>query len=245
MRVRFPSPAPVRIKDFRASPLGNPFPRAAKRPTLSRMKHAVAIPSLWLLSLVGTLPIFSGELGESASRPRGFVIEERGNEAWLVRPGGERFFSLGVCVVSQGTARQEFDRANPGYAAWQHYADSNAWAEATVKRLKSWGFTTVGGWSDFQPLQRVAEPGIAFAPVLHIGSTAGAPWWDMWDSKITDRMEAVARDQILAWRDDPRVLGYYSDNEMGWWNGILFKMTLEQAATSGQRERLVALLREQ
>src|SRR5262249_18393925 len=90
-----------------------------------------------------------------------------------------------------------------------------------------------------------AEPGIAFAPVLHIGSTAGAPWWDMWDSKITDRMEEVAREQILALRDDPRVLGYYSDNEMGWWNGILFKMTLEQAPPSGQRERLVALLREQ
>lgn len=30
--------------------------------------------------------------------------------------------------------------------------------------------------------------GISPRLVLHIGSTAGAPWWDMWDSKITDRM---------------------------------------------------------
>jgi hypothetical protein len=66
----------------------------------------------------------------------------------------------------------------------------------------------------------------------------------MWDSKITDRMDAVAREQILALRDDPRVIGYYSDNEMGWWNAILFKMTLEQAPTSGQRQRLIKLLRE-
>jgi len=29
------------------------------------------------------------------------------------------------------------------------------------------------------------------------------------------------------------VIGYYSDNEMGWWNAILFKMTLEQAPTAG------------
>ena len=64
----------------------------------------------------------------------------------------------------------------------------------------------------------------------------------MWDSKITDRMDAVAREQILALRDDPRVIGYYSDNEMGWWNAILFKMTLEQAPSSGQRQPAYRLL---
>ncbi|MGH8527559.1 MAG: hypothetical protein ACREXY_26115, partial [Gammaproteobacteria bacterium] len=125
-----------------------------------------------------------------------------------------------------------------------HYGDSNQWARTTLKRLKGWGFTTVGGWSDFAVLKNCGDPGVAFAPVLHIGSTAGAPWWDMWDPKITDRMDAVAREQILALRDDPRVIGYYSDNEIGWWNAILFKMTLEQAATSGQRQRLIKLLRE-
>jgi len=39
-------------------------------------------------------------------------------------------------------------------------------------------------------------------------------------------------------------LGYYSDNEMGWWNAALFQMTLEQAPTSGQRRRLLELLRQ-
>jgi hypothetical protein len=149
-----------------------------------------------------------------------------------------------VCVVSQGASRKEFNPANPGYAAWQHYADSNGWAKATLKRLKAWGFTTISGWSDFQVLRDNDGQDVAFAPVLHIGATAGAPWWDMWDSKITDRMDAVAREQILALRDDPRLIGYYSDNEMGWWNAILFKMTLEQAPTSGQRQRLIQLLRE-
>src|SRR5947209_7823361 len=54
-----------------------------------------------------------------------FSIRQQGKTAWLVRPNGERFFSLGVCCVNQGASRQEFDPANPGYAAWQHYADSN------------------------------------------------------------------------------------------------------------------------
>jgi hypothetical protein len=173
----------------------------------------------------------------------GFSIKRQGDTAWLVRPNGEQFFSLGICCVSQGASRKDFNSANPAYAGWRHYADSNLWAKATLKRLKAWGFTTVGGWSDFHALRPHADGDMAFAPVLHIGSTAGAPWWDMWDPKITDRMDAVARDQILALRDDPRVIGYYSDNEMGWWNAILFKMTLEQAPTSGQRQRLIELLR--
>jgi hypothetical protein len=183
---------------------GKPVSSGGKAP-YSQLHEARYHHSKSMAAVFGWDPLSRRRWTCSASR--GFIIQEAGNETWLVRPDGERFFSLGVCVVSQGTAREEFDRANPGYAAWQHYADSNAWAEATVKRLKSWGFTTVGGWSDFQPLRRVAEPGIAFAPVLHIGSKAGAPWWDMWDSKITERIEEVAREQILALRDDPRVLG--------------------------------------
>jgi len=143
-----------------------------------------------------------------------------------------------------GVSRDEFDPDNPGYAAWQHYSDSNRWAEATLKRLKSWRFNTIGGWSDFPVLRKSADMDVAFAPVLHLGATAGAPWWDMWDPKMVDRMDQVAREQIMALRDDPRLIGYYSDNEIGWWNAILFQMTLEQASTSGQRQRLMKLLRE-
>jgi hypothetical protein len=180
---------------------------------------------------------------ESGSRPPAFSIQERDQTAWLVRPNGQPFFSLGVCCVNQGASREEFNSANPGYAAWRYYADSNLWANATLKRLKDWGFTTIGGWSDFQALRRSPDHAMSLAPVLHIGSTAGAPWWDMWDPKIIDRMDQVAREQILPLRDDPRLIGYFSDNEIGWWNAILFKMTLEQAATSGQRQRLIELLR--
>jgi len=66
----------------------------------------------------------------------------------------------------------------------------------------------------------------------------------MWDPRVIQRLDEVACEQILPLRNDPRVIGYYSDNEIGWWNAILFKMTLEQAPTSGQRQRLIALLRQ-
>jgi hypothetical protein len=109
--------------------------------------------------------------------------------------------------------------------------------------LHDWGFTTIGAWSEHQTLRAAAGTNFFFTPVLHLGSTAGAPWWDMWDEKVIRRMDDGARNQILPWRGERRVIGYYSDNEMGWWNATLFKMTLEQAPGSGQRRRLLQLLR--
>src|SRR5262249_31886327 len=138
----------------------------------------------------------------------------------------------------------EFDPENPSYAAWQHYPDDRTWAEAALRRLKSWGFTTIGAWSDHAVLMQADERLPCLTPVLHIGSTAGAPWWDMWDPKIIQRMDDVAREQILPIRDDPRLVGYYTDNEMGWWNAALFHMALEQPPASGQRRRLLELLRQ-
>src|SRR5947209_3819812 len=162
----------------------------------------------------------------------------------LLMPSGQPIFSLGVCCVNMGTPREKYDPQKPGYAAWREYTNPASWAETTLSRLKSWGFTTIGGWSDYAALRRSKRMDLAFAPVLYMGRSAGAPWVDMWDPKVIPTMEAVAREQILPIRDDPRLLGYYTDNEMGWWNAALWKVTLEQKPQSGQRQRLVKLLRD-
>ncbi|PYJ06539.1 MAG: hypothetical protein DME25_06460, partial [Verrucomicrobia bacterium] len=177
-----------------------------------------------------------GLLRVEAATNAPFSIQQREGNFWLTRPNGEMFFSLGVCVVHEGASREEFNPTNFGYAAYQHYENSNRWAEAALKRLKLWKFTTVGAWSDLGALKQCRDPDVAFTPVLAVGMTCGAPWRDMWDTNLIARMHQVARDQILPLRDDPRLLGYYSDNEMGWWNATLFKMTLEHSPTSGQRQ---------
>lgn len=173
-----------------------------------------------------------------------YAVEQDQDNSWLTKPGGERFFSMGVCVVNQGVSRQRFNPANPGYAAFQEYERSNRWAETTAKRLESWKFTTVGGWSDYKALQQCHDADLAFIPVLAVGMSCGVPWVDMWDTNVITRMHQIAREQILPVRDDSRLLGYYTDNEMGWWNAALFKLTLQQPPTSGQRQRLMQLLRE-
>ena len=57
-------------------------------------------------------------------------------------------------------------------------------------------------------------------------------------------MDQIADDFIAPLRDDPRVIGYYCDNEIGWWDGALWRLTFAQAPTSRQRQRLIQLLRD-
>ena len=202
--------------------------------------HFVVVRNLLLTAAL----ITAGHFRSAAVTNAPFSIQEREGVSWLVKPNGEKFFSLGVCVVNEGATIEQFNATNPGYAAFQHYESSNRWAEATLKRMKSWRFTTIGGWSDFAALRQCRDTEVTFIPMLGIGMRAGAPWLDMWDTNVIARMHQIARDQILPLRDDPRLLGYYSDNEMGWWNAALFNLTLEQPPTSGQRQLLLRLLRE-
>ncbi len=190
----------------------------------------------------GLLALCLLSVGAQTNAP--YSIQQHDGIFWLTRPDGERFFSLGVCCVDQGASRTKFSPTNPGYAAFQHYEDASRWAETALTRLKSWNFTTVGGWSDYRDLLQCRDADMAFIPVLAIGMSCGVPWLDMWDTNIIAQMQKIARDKIQPLNKDPRVIGYYSDNEMGWWNGTLFKMTLEQASASGQRQRLVQLLHE-
>src|SRR5438093_583361 len=50
---------------------------------------------------------------EASAAEKPFSIQRQDGNFGLVRPNGERFFSLGVCVVNMGASRAEFDLNNP------------------------------------------------------------------------------------------------------------------------------------
>jgi hypothetical protein len=227
--------------------------RDGNRNRLSIIVAAATLSAAFLAHLACTTsaprreaPVESAvESGSSAGPPH--RLKQRGPTWWLVAPDGRTYFSMALSVLDRGVSREDYDAENPAYAAWRHYPDDRAWRDAALDRLRRWSFTTVGGWGDFAAFREAAAPGargVLFTPVLHIGSTVGAPWLDMWDEKLLARMDREARARILPLRDDPRLVGYYSDNELGWWNTTLFKMTIDHPPTSGQRKRLIALLRE-
>ncbi|HWA84258.1 MAG TPA: hypothetical protein VG820_12515 [Fimbriimonadaceae bacterium] len=169
-----------------------------------------------------------------------FTLVKDGGRDWLVTPGGQRTFSFGVCCVGHGQDFPDYDPAKPGYAGFRYYPSGAAWAKDAVERLQSWGFNTIGAWSDTDLLRKPAAPNLLFTPILHMGSAAGAPWKDMWDPEIVGLMDKIAKDQIVPLQKEKRIVGYFSDNEMGWWNAAMFEWSWKGKYS---RVRLTDLLR--
>lgn len=69
-----------------------------------------------------------------------FTVEKLGNQWWLCTPAGHGFFMQGVYAIAAST-NKILDQA-----AKSKYGDSNGptWTDATLRRLKSWGFNTLG-----------------------------------------------------------------------------------------------------
>jgi hypothetical protein len=255
--------APIRGRLLRPSTTGlsREAPRAGLSATANAAKQARIEPShslktrrawsvpawfkraiaLCAIASILTSPSFAQQPSIMPGPP--FKVVQSGGAWWFEKPNGERFFSRGVCCVGQGATAADYDPTNPGYAPYREYPTGLDWANSTITRLKSWGFTTIGGWSDNSTLDQSPKMDMPYTVMIPIGMAAGAPWLDMWDPKIIATMDKAARDAILPVRDDPNLIGYFTDNELGWWKGALIQTTLkQQAPTSGQRERLVGLL---
>ncbi len=195
------------------------------------------------ISLMVAYCLRAHEPGSSLPEGGNFRIRREGQTWWYVAPDGRRVFSLGVCCVNMGSAEADYNPARPSYCAARHYSTKAAWVRATEERLRSWGFTTLGGWSDYASFIAEARGAMAMAPVLHAGSTAGIPWLDMWDPAVLARVDETARAAIENVRGARSLLGFYSDNELGWWNSVLVQTTLGMPPESGQRRRVVSYLR--
>ena len=165
-------------------------------------------------------------------------LEARQRVAWLVTPCGDPFFSIGINALNGGgPAREAAGRI--AYHWGSFYPRFDAWLATTRARTATWGFNTAGASS--LPPDVLALPVI---PDLELGRTARFHWVDPFDPATEERMRAAARRLVAPYKGSPFRIGYFSDNEVGWWNGALFAFYLEQAATNHTKQRLVALLRE-
>ncbi len=163
----------------------------------------------------------------------GFQTAEIDGSWWFKSPQGTEFLSNGVCCISRGVSKEEWSDVNPGYAAHRLFHNDKAWADSAALRLKQFGFNTIGAWSDHEIL---GEKEFYQTPVLHL-SAAGIPWVDPWSPTAEKEAYEAARKQIAEWKKLPHVIGYFSDNELGWWYGAMFEWTWKgEAGTPGRRK---------
>lgn len=161
---------------------------------------------------------------------------------WFLTLQGERFFSLGVNCVNMG--EPDYSERNPAYCARRFYPDARRWTEETLRRLGEWGFNTIGGWSDVDTLRQHWKEGMPYTVVLHVGSRLGMPWNDMFHPQTAQQVDEIVRDLTAPYRDDPYLLGWFTDNELGWWDDSLFLHFLKQPPANATRRKLITLLRQ-
>ncbi len=99
-----------------------------------------------------------------------------------------------------------------------------AWAETWFRRLRAWGFNTLGNWSDARLFRR----DMPYVIPGHIGGThnrlttnvpsAGASIHDPFDPRFAVSVRNSLRAQAEAALGDPFCLGWFVDNEISWGN---------------------------
>jgi agarase len=127
---------------------------------------------------------------------------------WLVTPDGRPFYSSGVNHVS---ANPDTDRTN-GRCPYcesiaSKYASVDAWAGATVARLRAWGVNTIASWSDTERF----ETRMPYTSLLSMAS--GDDWFS---AQFSEQAAAVAASTVAPRRDDPNLIGWLLDSELRW-----------------------------
>jgi hypothetical protein len=165
-------------------------------------------------------------------------LETVNGVSWLVTPCGERFLSFGVNALDGGYPYRE--KAGKTYYSWTAFAPTQeAWVEVTRRRLAAWGFNSAGGWA--LPPQQLRLPTIVN---LELGRRARFHWFDPFASATEAEMMALARQLVAPYRNSPYRIGYFSDNEVGWWAGALFVFYSMKPADSATKQRWVKTLRD-
>ena len=210
---------------------------AAGRASADRPRCRVAVAAAVLALLLGGRPAAAcPDLGDAPSTRWTIAVEN--GVSWLRTPCGERFFSLGVNALDGGYPYRRKD--GKVWYSWTAFDPTlEHWVSRTRQRLAAWGFNTAGGWA--LPPQQLQLPTIIN---LELGRLARYHWFDPFSPATARRMTAIARRLVAPYRDTPYRIGYFSDNEVGWWGGALFVFYSMQPAHSATKQRWVAMLRE-
>jgi hypothetical protein len=168
--------------------------------------------------------------------PDGFGLLKENGAWWLTAPSHQKFWSLGVdCVGVGGKGKPD----NPNYDGVGLFGNVEAWASDTTRKFHAWGINTLGGWSEPDSFKGQ----FPYTEVLHLGSYDKAPWHDLFSPESKTIIAKAAAELIPRHRDNPNLIGYFTDNELGWWDDTLFTAYFSFAKKAPGKFALVESLR--
>ena len=179
---------------------------------------------------------FGGWVGAKEKATGFFYARKIDARWWLIDPEGNRFLDIAVNSVTPGKPlnsddglRRRFrisDRVRPSFE--KHFGDLDGWRDKTIAMLRDAGFNGTGSWSA-DPLLRTADRPLVYTPNLGWMSKYGAKRGGTFQQPghtgypndciftFDPEFAAFCDEQAKALaknKDDPFLLGYFSDNEM-------------------------------
>jgi hypothetical protein len=179
-----------------------------------------------------------------------FRVEQRSGAWWFVSPSGQLMISAGVDNVSyrgdliHGTAVHPYSEN-----IRKIYFSQDAWANAEIHRLRSWGFNNLGAWT--APfLWNYKMP---YTVILDMAARSGGNWLkgipvDVYSRQFESTAQRIAEKECGPRAQDPNLLGYFSDNELRWgpdWRGKqnMLTMYLNLPPAAPGRQHAIAFLK--
>ena len=172
---------------------------------------------------------------------------------WLVDPDGHLFWSAGMdCVRYRDPTRVKgremlFAKLPPGAGETADFYQAHVrlrhgeedflarWKAAQARRLKAWGFNTIGNWSDAALFE---QPEMPFVTNVRVGRSRknwqGFP--DVYAEEFLRSAEEDARAQCARFRQQPRLIGYFIGNEPRWPYRNLIDLILRDAEPSATQD---------
>ncbi len=190
---------------------------------------------------------FGGWTGVTGQATGFFHAEQIDGVWWIINPVGNAFLSKGVNhIVYGGDHSPVSNRSLYKEAVSKIYDSPTDWSKAVAERLTTWGFNTIGAWSD----QRMNHRRVPYTTILNIGARAGGDWQrgvfpDVFSRRFEQQARHIASIECKKLKDDIFLLGYYPDNELRWgpdWrskNSLLIDfLAMDADSAGGERARL-------
>lgn len=189
---------------------------------------------------------------------------------WIIDPDGCLFWSVGVngagkLVVStplkdrehffEGIPQKNADNAilfdkksyKHGLANLYRKYGENSEAEyvaSSLKRMKSWGLNTLGGWSVETVNQYAEEIKLPYTAYINaISPKINDKFPDVFDPRWKNEVEKKIKEKAAFVKDDPYFFGFFINNEIHWSSPLgIAKSTLSKGKDCAGKKTYIALL---
>jgi hypothetical protein len=148
------------------------------------------------------------------------IVQDEQGVWWFLSPEGKKEFLNTVTTVRPYQEAQ--NNQEPHYISkdWHGSLEETQgaiapWAEKTVRRVYEAGFKGIGAWSH----PALHDYDIPMTQVLNLWQWVGKKAL-LYDPQWTQVVEHAIQQQVVPLRDNRNLVGYYTDNELGFKDGF-------------------------